>query len=375
MEIVFLDHSVAMADWKLILQTIYFNPNETGAFAGPQKVKQILKQKGYSVPMKEIKQWLQDQDAYSLLRQVKYRFRRQRIVTSGLDDMWDADLADVSNLHQHNPPYKYWLIVIDVFSRFLWLIPVPTKHHTHMVQAFKNLFKSTKRRPKKLRTDKGTEFTNRAVRKLLESEGIYAYTTKNETKANYAERVIRTMKGLLYRYFLHRQTYQYIDVIEKLVQNYNSRPHRSLKGLSPSEITKDNEAKVWKCMYVDTSKRNTKIKYQFKVNDKVRISHLKYTFQRDFHQKWTEELFIVTRRIRRSGHKFYCLKDYADEDIDGYFYETELQKVRKPSDMVLKVEKVLKQRTRQGQKEYLVKYVGWPQKFNAWVKSDNMQAI
>ena len=250
MEIVFLDHSVAMADWKLILQTIYFNPNETGAFAGPQKVKQILKQKGYNVPMKDIKQWLQDQDAYSLLRQVKYRFRRQRIVTSGLDDMWDADLADVSNLNQHNPPYKYWLIVIDVFSRFLWLIPVPTKHHTHMVQAFKNLFKSTKRRPKKLRTDKGTEFTNRAVRKLLESEGIYAYTTKNETKANYAERVIRTMKGLLYRYFLHRQTYQYIDVIEKLVQNYNSRPHRSLKGLSPSEITKDNEAKCGNvCMW------------------------------------------------------------------------------------------------------------------------------
>ena len=67
---------------------------------------------------------------------------------------------------------------------------VESKHHTHMVRAFTTLFEQTQRRPKNLRTDKGTEFTNRAVKKLLKDQGINAYTTKNETKANYAERVI-----------------------------------------------------------------------------------------------------------------------------------------------------------------------------------------
>ena len=90
----------------------------------------------------------------------------------------------------HNEPYKYWLVVIDVFSRHLWLIPVESKHQTHMVRAFTTLFEQTQRRPKNLRTDKGTEFTNRAVKKLLKDQGINAYTTKNETKANYAQRVI-----------------------------------------------------------------------------------------------------------------------------------------------------------------------------------------
>ena len=109
----------------------------------------------------------------------------------------------------HNEPNKYWLVVIDVFSRYLWVIPVESKHHIHMVRAFNALFDQTRRRPKNLRTDKGTEFTNRAVKKLLKDRGINAYTTKNETKANYAERVIRTVKGLLYRYFLYRQTSLY----------------------------------------------------------------------------------------------------------------------------------------------------------------------
>ena len=364
-----------MAYWITFATEYYFSPRKPAAFAGPKKLKQILSKHGYNVPLKDVKQWLQDQDAYSLLRQAKYRFKRKRVVTSGLDDMWDADLADLSNIAQHNQPYKYWLIVIDVFSRYLWLIPVPSKHHSHMLRAFKTLFESTQRRPKKLRTDKGTEFTNRAVVKLLNAEGIHAYTTKNETKANYAERVIKTMKGLLYRYFLHRQTYHYVDVLQNLVENYNNRPHSSLNGLTPTEITKENEASVWKKMYVDTSKKRRLIKYKFKVNDQVRISHLKYTFQRDFHQKWTEEIFIITRRLRKDGHKFYQLKDYGEEQIDGYFYETELQKIRKPKDMTLKIEKVLKERTRRGLREYLVKYLGWPIKFNSWVKASDMQQL
>ena len=326
-------------NWSEFLNEYYFNPENPGSFAGPIKVRQILKDHGFNVTLRDVKQWLQDQDAYSLHRQATYKFKRKRIVTSGLDDMWDADLADVSNIAQYNQPYRYWLVVIDVFSRFLWLLPIASKHHTHMVQAFKHIFDSTPRRPKRIRTDKGTEFTNRSVTRLMETEGIKSITTKNETKANYAERVIKTVKSLLYRYFLHRQTYHYVDVLPQIVHNYNNRPHTSLNGLTPSDITKDNEARVWKKMYVDTSKRNRRVRFKFNINDKVRISHLKYAFQRDYHQKWTEEVFIVRNRIQESNHKLYQLKDYSDENIDGYFYEMELQKVRKPMDLTLRVEK------------------------------------
>ena len=95
-----------------------------------------------------------------------------------------------------------------------------------------------------LRTDNGTEFKNRWVKQLLKKEGIHAYTTKNETKANFAERVICTIKGMMYRYFLHQQTYQYTDILQDLVYNYNHRPHGSLPNdYSKADITKKVESK------------------------------------------------------------------------------------------------------------------------------------
>ena len=363
-----------MEDWEIFLNEFYFDPKHPGAYAGPKKIHQILKQNGFVVPIKAVSEWLSNQDAYSLLRPVRYKFKRPKIITTGIDDLWDADLAEVSNISQHNDGFRYWLVVIDVFTRYTWVIPVQSKHHTDMVQAFTQLLSITGRRPKHLRTDKDTEFTNRAVKKLLKDANIHAYTTRNETKANYAERVIRTIKNLMYRYFLDRQTYRYTDVLQDLVSNYNNRPHSSLKGLAPSKINSENEVRVWKTMYMDVEEPIRKKKpYKYQIGDQVRISHLKYTFQRDYQQKWTEEIFRVRRRLQKQAFNLYTIQDLTNEEIDGYFYEEELQRVPKDADTaVFRVEKVLRHRQRQGQREIFVKWMGWPQKFNSWVKQTDV---
>ena len=153
-----------MEDWEIFLNEFYFDPKHPGAYAGPNKIHQILKQNGFVVPIKAVSEWFSNQDAYSLLRPVRYKFKRPKILTTGIADLWDADLAEVSNISQHNDGFRYWLVVIDVFTRYTWVIPVQSKHHTDMVQAFTKLLSITGRRPKHLRTDKGTEFTNRAVK-------------------------------------------------------------------------------------------------------------------------------------------------------------------------------------------------------------------
>ena len=360
-----------MDDWKTFLQDIYFKIKVPGSFSGPTKLKVILNENGYDVSIDEIKAWVQDQDAYSLFKPTKYRFKRNRIVTTGIDHMWDADLADVSNIKEHNNDNTYLLVVIDVFSRHLWIQPVKSKNQHDMVEAFKTIFENTNRRPSRLRTDNGKEFINRKLQQYLKSIKIKCFTTKNETKANYAERVIRTVKSLLYRYFLHRQTYHYVDVMQDIVGNYNNRPHKSLDYKSPSDINEKNEAIVWKKMYVDTAKKVKKIKFKFKIGDQVRISHLKYQFQRDYHQKWTEEYFMIFERMRKNGKNMYKLKDLLYESISGHFYENELQKIHKSDDATYRVEKVIKRRSK-GQ-ELFVKWVGWPIKFNSWVQADQVQ--
>ena len=113
--------------------------------------------------------------------------------------------------------------------------------------------------------------------------------------------------------------------------------------------------------------------FGLKVGDKVRISHLKYTFQRDYQQKWTEEYFVIAHRLRKGSHNMYRLKDTTDEDIDGLFYEIELQKIEKDENSVVRVEKVLKRRRRRGQDELFIKWSGWPKKFNSWIRAQDVQ--
>ena len=102
---------------------------------------------------------------------------------------------------------------------------------------------------------------------------------------------------------------------------------------------------------------------------------MKYIFQRDYQEKWTEEIFMITHRHSEQGIPLNRLKDVADEPVDGYFYERELQKVTKDADALFRVEKVLKTRTRKGQKEHFVKWMGWPKKFNSWIKDSDIQLL
>ena len=365
-----------MESWKEFLNQLYFNIDKPGSFSGPVKLHSVLKSNGYNVSLAAIKRWLQDQDAYTLMRPVRYRFKRENVITCGIDDMWDADLADVSNIEQHNNGVKYLLVVIDVFSRYLWISPLLNKSSEKVKEGFLEIFQSeTGRKPKRLRTDKGREFTNKVTKDLMKRNSIKMFTTKNETKANYAERVIRTVKSLMYRYFLHKQTYKYIDILQNLVHNYNNTLHSSLFGLAPANINKDNEAIIWKKLYVDSANKRVKItRFRFKKGDYVRISHLKYQFQRDYHQKWTEEYFIVYRCQQKRSVNVYYLEDLTKEKIDGMFYESELQKINKNVESALfRVEKVINRRRRRGKEELYVKWMGWPTKFNSWIQADDVQ--
>lgn len=82
--------------------------------------------------------------------------------------------------------------------------------------------------------------------KYLQNEGVRIFFANQNSKASIPDRVIRTIRGRLYRYFQKERTHRYIDILPDLVNNYNSTPQRSLGGLAPKEVTSDNEADVLK---------------------------------------------------------------------------------------------------------------------------------
>ncbi|VDI34581.1 Hypothetical predicted protein [Mytilus galloprovincialis] len=334
-----------MNDQYKVLEKIYYQFSQGGAYVGPDKLYRILKSKGITLGIHRVRKWLQDQDSYSLQKPARKSFRKARVVVSGIDDQFDADLANMSNLKDSNDQFSQLLFVIDIFSKYLWIQPLKNKTAKEVVRGFQVIFQNG-RKCNKLRTDNGTEFTSNISKSYLQNEGIYHFTTQNSnTKANICERVIKTIKTKMYRYFTENRTYRYIDVLQDLTSSYNATPHRTLNNIAPKDVNTNNEADIWAHMYLKQKTSNKGLKpYHFKMNDLVRIASKNSTFERSYDEHFTREIFKVRKRFRMQGIPMYRLKSFLDADgeagfIRGNFYENKMQKVHKNEDSLWYIEK------------------------------------
>ena len=227
--------------------------------------------------------------------------------------------------------------------------------------------KKAQRKPRALQTDKGSEFTNKLLQRWLSSRNIHFFTTHNEeTKASIVERFNRTIKTRMWRYFTSKNTKKNIDVLKDLVHSYNHSYHRSIKR-TPASVGYENQEKVWLTLYADSSRIEAP---KLSVGDYVRISKTRGNFQKGYFPNWSEELFIITEALQGKP-PYYKLKDLDGENIEGTFYSQELQKVIKDND-VYKVENVLSSRKKAGKKQFLIKWLGYPEKFNSWIDAENI---
>ena len=287
---------------------------------------------------------------------MKRKFKKRRVLVNGIDKIWAGDLADMRAFKEHNEGNTFLLLVIDVFSKYGWVIPLRNKEGKTVAEALKTIFKE--RKPEKLWTDKGKEFYNKDVKDLVE-----IYSTENEEKSSIVERWIRTMKEKMWKYFTDNNTYTYIDILPELVEDYNNTVHSSTK-LTPVEASKKkNELTVWRNLYPDRLKIND-ITPKFSVGDEVRISKKKKTFEKGYTTRWTEEIFTITE-LQNTNPVTYKIADLQGEEIKGTFYEPELQKTEQ---QVFRIEKVIEKRKNKS----LVKWKGYSDKFNSWVDNKNL---
>lgn len=354
------------------LKDIYYKPEHPASFSGLSKLYNYVKRDGkLNVSKSDIHKWLRQQEAYSLHRQVRKPIRTP-IIVAGIDDQWSADLMDVSRFAKNNNGIKYLLVVIDTFSKFLWIRPLKDKTGAGVARAFQDIFQNG-RKPNRLRSDKGQEFRAKSVADLMKSENIRQIFAQNETKAAVSERVIKTVKSKLFRYLTYKNSFEYIDQLDKFVNSYNNTIHNTTQ-YRPSDVSVSNEEEVRLSTYLHRKQSLPQPKpYKYKVGDKVRITYLRNKFSREYDHKWTGEIFTVKQRFKRSGQPVYRLSDYNQEPIDGTLYQNELSLADLDDNNLFKIENIIKERGKGVNKEYFVKWLYWPKKFNSWVKANTLE--
>ena len=297
------------------LKKFYLDPKFPGSYSGAYKFYQEVKNIHPKVTLKKVNEFLKSQDAYTLHKRTrKPKFRRTLVFKPR--DLWQIDLLDMQKYSKENDGYRYICVIIDCFSRYVWVKPLKNKTGKATVKALALLLMNE--RPKLIQADQGTEFFNRDVKRMLEAFGPKLYHTYTDKKAAIVERVQRTLRGRLGRLFTKRGNFKWIDKIDDIVTAYNNTHHSSIK-MKPADVDEEHIANIF-----FNSLPNLKKTIKFSNGDRVRILIKKNQFAKEFEKSWSEEIFKI-KRIQNTNPITYLIEDLEGEDIIGGFYTEELQ--------------------------------------------------
>ena len=139
--------------------------------------------------------------AEELHKPIIRNFKRRKVYSSFKDNIWGVDLADMQLTSKYNKGIRYLLCVIDLFSRYAWVIPLKNRKRKSIVEGYEKSFddsrnaKHSNRKPNKIWLDHGSEFYNNKFKRFLKENDIEMYPTFNERKSVVAERFIKILKN------------------------------------------------------------------------------------------------------------------------------------------------------------------------------------
>ena len=234
------------------------------------------------------------------------------------------DLAQVDKLASSNSGIKYLMVIVDLFSRYVRVGPMRTKSAESAKACFIKLCSKNSSLvfPKKLWIDSGKEFLA-DFKDFCEDAGISLYSIHSEKKALLAERYIRTLKNILYRYMEEMKIEKYLPVLQQFVKTMNSRTNRST-GIPPELV------KIGIFLQVSCSNRSLpkKRKPKFTIGDKVRLAFDNFSFRKGYKSQFTEEVFRVQKLATIQPVPTYLLENLGTgKQMEGKYYEQEIEKV------------------------------------------------
>jgi len=309
------------------------------------------------------KQYLADL-AKELHKPQRHKYPTRKVFAPSKDNTWGIDLADMSTWKAENDGYTFIVLAIDVYTRWAAARALKTKTGAEVLAAIKDICKESKRMPRFLWVDEGTEFKNREVSAWRKANNIGMYHTYGRGKSVIVERLVRTMKTNMWKILTALNSHEWVGLLPTLIADYNNATHSTL-GMSPNEASKHPEeaAKVWDKMRVEGKRQ---AKPTFKVGDVVRVSRTKGVFEKGFDVGWTRAEYTISRVDASRYPVVYHLIDYYKKPVAGSWYAQEIQKVKNPG--IYLVDRILQKKGEMVK----VRWLGWGPEYDSWEPASAM---
>ena len=234
------------------LAKLYYDSSGAGSFGGFGRLyHRALAAKLAGVTRDKVRAFLAAQQAYTVHRPTRRRYQRNPIYASGIDRQWQADLADMRAIADENDGARYILTVVDVFSKYVWAVPIKNKNAATATAGFaKVLRQAAPRCTARLQTDQGLEFFNSQFNALMKRHKIEHFASHSDLKAACVGRFNPTIKTRLYTYMTAKSSNRWVDVLQDMMNSYNHSCHRSI-AMAPAKVRKKDEDRVWLRHYGD----------------------------------------------------------------------------------------------------------------------------
>ena len=370
------------------LQKVYEDIGHPSGYSSIGKLEKYLKNQGEkNISKKKILEFLKKQPGWSYHGFVPRSFVRRPIKVCRPGHILGTDIADMTkSVSIHNNNFRYILVLIDCFSRKLSLTALRNKSNQTTANALEDFLNKTQYKYRYIFSDQGGEYIGNHTQKLYEKFNIIRYSVKNRRfKCAIAERVVKTIKERIHKYFTQNNTLKYIDILKKVEDAYNNSEHKGLGYQTPNRVhamTDLNEVKKQECIQLRRKYLNYGSirlrEYKKMVSNgnnsvldgyvRLLLNNAEGVFAKSFQPIFTEEIFKI-RCVKKSLPVSYWLEDLKGLPIEGVVYEKELKPVSLPDEYV--IEKVISTHTDKDtrKKKYMVKWRGYPEHFNSYVDS------
>ena len=221
-------------------------------------------------------------------------YETNKIIYNHIDEIWSIDLADMVDYKiSNNKGFRYIFIIIDNYSKYLWAIPLKNKYSQTITNEFSNVLTTSKRKPLKIESDRGTEFYISTFQNFLKAKNIHHYSRFTDNGPSIAERVIRTVRNLLKNPVFLAANADWLSELPSVVKKYNNTIQHSIK-ITPIQASKKINENV---VYTNLKDEREIQKPKFKLGQLVRTADIKRVFSKEDSTNYSSKLYTITEVI------------------------------------------------------------------------------
>lgn len=255
------------------LRSLWKNDKFPGSYQSAIHFQQNINHEfGVKIPLNKIYEALSKIEEFQQsVRSIKKFPRRKYTNVRSFFKLVQTDLALMPNWKG----FKYFIVVVDVFSRRLWALKLKRKTPSEIVKSLEKIFSSVGSYPEKLNSDRGLEYISKQTTDYFKEKNIFFRPRHGPLKANFAEFAIARVKKILYVEMRAKKTKNWVSLLQGVIDKINNTPMKVLNNLKPSDFnSKFDDVKIrtkannWK-MLLRNQKDYEKNKNNIQVGDIV----------------------------------------------------------------------------------------------------------